>query len=280
MYYALLDATGSAVSMGQGKALDEVPKTQLGGLTVNSVVKILDLGHINVDKSVLTMGRGIGEIVISPSWAALIDHPEAKILVDTGFGDVNLPHIAAWNVKRSETQEIAYQLKGYGLEPDDIDIVINTHLHYDHCGNNALFKKSRFIVQLTELRGAYVPPIFNKDAYNRLDFDIDGIEYDTLEGDYFNLLPGIDIVYTPGHSMGHQSVMVKTAEGPIILPGDAVYTRENYEELILPGYAYDLEDSLRSIKRIKKLAYDYQGQVLFSHDYTFLNTKMKRVYGL
>ncbi len=247
---------------------------------MNSIVKILDLGTLTFDKSFLTSGRGMGEIITVPSWAVLIDHPRAKIVVDTGFGNPSLPHVSPWQAKRSKKQELEYQLKEYGFEPENIDIVINTHLHYDHCGNNALFKKSRFIVQLSELRVAYVPPIFNKAVYSRIDFDIEGIEYDAIEGDFFNLLPGIDIIYTPGHSMGHQSVLVTTNEGMIIIPGDAVYTGENYEELILPGFCYDSESSLRSIKRIRKLANDYEAVVLFSHDANFFNGAMKRVYGL
>jgi len=60
----------------------------------------------------------MGEIITVPSWAVLIDHPRAKIVVDTGFGNPSLPHVSAWNGKRSEKQELEHQLKEYGFKPE------------------------------------------------------------------------------------------------------------------------------------------------------------------
>ena len=101
-----------------------------------------------------------------------------------------------------------------GEHPRDVVCVINTHLHFDHCGGNRLFPGVPIHVQRIEKQDPYDPPEW---------VDFEGATYVEHDGEA-EILPGIRLLPTPGHTNGHQSVLVDTSDGLVVIGGDVAYT--------------------------------------------------------
>jgi len=147
------------------------------------------------------------------------------------------------------------------LKPEDIGIVVNTHLHFDHCGNNMLFSKAKFYAQADEIRYAYAPDRFQTAAYVREFFDTKA-EYIPLKGKH-EITDNVLVVRTPGHCPGHQSIIILEGGKNYVYCGDAAPLRENLEKRNIPGVLHRADEALKSIddlRRIKDAVY------IFSHD--------------
>lgn len=231
---------------------------------MENLVKLycFDMGAIRLDKGFITAGKDMGTSMTVPVAAMLITHPKGNVLFDTGIGKgcINDPDGRWGPVAKAfvpivkEGQDIVSQLAKLGLKPDDIDIVINSHLHLDHAGDNEFFPKAKFIVQRAEIRAAYYPEIFQRAAYIRRDFD-HPLNYFEIEGDYDVFGDGVvKCIFTPGHSQGHQSLMVKLDNsGTILYTADACYTRENMDLPILPGIVWDPTLTMKNVMRFKDM---------------------------
>jgi 4-pyridoxolactonase len=156
------------------------------------------------------------------------------------------------------------------VKPEEIDIVVNSHLHFDHCSNNKLFPQAKFIFSKSELRHSYVP-----DPWERLGYDPDlvvmpGMKTELLElGSYeYEVVPGITLIETPGHSIGHLSVIIQPGNGaqPMIFPVDVCYTKHNLKDKVLMGLHTDPEDLHRSMCKIENIAKKLGGKIFYSHD--------------
>lgn len=143
-----------------------------------------------------------------PVCVHLIDHPDARILVDTGMTERHPAVEAAFD-------PILYPLDQQDLDLTGIDIVVNTHLHADHCGGNHLFAGRPIYVQRREFDDAQ-----RVEEYTIGDWvDAPGLDYVVIDGEH-ELLPGIRLVPTPGHTPGSQVVVIETAEHPTVICGD------------------------------------------------------------
>lgn len=154
----------------------------------------------------------------SRSTVTLIDAGKKKIIVDTGF--------------LGEDGVLMDALAARGLSPDDIDFVVNTHLHLDHCGCNLLFRQSVFYADKGEN-----PPIHFRPAK-----------------DGGSLVPGVKFLSTPGHTAGSVSVVVEADGARYVIAGDAIPTVENYETMTPPAVNIDKKLAEESMKRILKIA--------------------------
>jgi N-acyl homoserine lactone hydrolase len=181
-----------------------------------------------------------------PVHGFVVTHPGGAVLVDTGVGGPQQV-LADWRVVN---RSVADALAELDMTPGDIGLVINTHLHFDHCGQNAVFKHAACYVQRAELDRA------KRESPELYDwFDFMNATFELLDGDA-EILPGLAVIATPGHTAGHQSVVVQSADGtPDLLIGDAAYTPRQYSgppgEELPPGQASDLaawQDSLRRIR--------------------------------
>jgi N-acyl homoserine lactone hydrolase len=144
-----------------------------------------------------------------PVCVHIIDHPEARILVDTGMTELHPRVVEAFNPR-------LYPLTKQDLDLASIDIVVNTHLHADHCGGNHLFAGKPIYVQRRELDDAHR----DREEYPILEWvDAPGVQYVPVEGE-FELLPGMRLVPAPGHTAGLQIVVVETGGRPIVIGGD------------------------------------------------------------
>jgi N-acyl homoserine lactone hydrolase len=181
-----------------------------------------------------------------PVHGFVVTHPGGAVLVDTGVGGPQQV-LDDWRVVNRSAADALAELD---MTPGDIGLVINTHLHFDHCGQNAVFKHAACYVQRAELDRA------KRESPELYDwFDFMNATFELLDGDA-EVLPGLAVIATPGHTAGHQSVVVQSADGtPDLLIGDAAYTPRQYSgppgEELPPGQASDLaawQDSLRRIR--------------------------------
>ena len=130
-----------------------------------------------------------------PVCVHVIEHPDARVLVDTGMTELR-PEILDMDPRLVPLSEQAFDLAG-------VDIVINTHLHFDHCGGNHLFPGRPIYVQRQELEDART-----EDDYTIREWvDAPGVSYEPVDGE-LELLPGLRLVPAPGHSRGLQVVVV------------------------------------------------------------------------
>jgi N-acyl homoserine lactone hydrolase len=193
-----------------------------------------------------------------PVHGFVVTFPGGAALVDTGVGGPQ-HWLSDWRVVN---RSVADALDDLEMTPGDIGLVINTHLHFDHCGQNAVFKHAAFYVQRAELDRA------RRESPELADwFDFMNARFELLDGDA-EVLPGLRVISTPGHTVGHQSVFVDSADGMSdVLVGDAAYKPRQYlnpgSDDLPEGQASD-EDAWRaSVTRIRSVAPD---RVHFCHD--------------
>jgi N-acyl homoserine lactone hydrolase len=168
------------------------------------------------------------------------------VLLDTGCGDIPASVKKEYKFQRPST--LIDDLKKAGYEPDDVTIVINTHLHFDHCGWNRSFKKARFLVHKAELEYAQKPHKFQQGGYHKPFFD--AMKFELIEG-YYKLSEDIKIVPTPGHTPGHLSIIVRAGGKNIVFCGDTGAVAENIQRRNVIGITTDPVKCLESIDLLR-----------------------------
>jgi N-acyl homoserine lactone hydrolase len=142
-----------------------------------------------------------------PVYVHVIEHPDGRVLVDTGMTSLH-PAVADMDPQLTPLNEQDFDL-------DSITAVVNTHLHFDHCGGNHLFTGRPVYVQRRELADART-----QDGYTIREWvDAPGISYEPVDGER-ELLPGVRLLPAPGHTDGSQIVVVETVGGPSVIAGD------------------------------------------------------------
>ena len=142
-----------------------------------------------------------------PVYVHVVDHPDGRVLVDTGIKELH-PAAADLDPRLRPWTE-------HDVDPAGIDIVVNTHLHFDHRGGNHLFAGTPIYVQRQELDDAR-----NEDDHTIREWvDPPGVEYVPVDGEH-ELLAGLRLVPAPGHTRGMQMVVVETGGRPVVVGGD------------------------------------------------------------
>ena len=206
------------------------------------------------------------ELVECPVWCALLRTSEGLVLFDTGLHPVHVERPEAtfganpnMVVTMRAEDAILARLAALDVKADDIAVVVNSHLHFDHAGNNRAFPKATFVVQAEHLAYAKGRPNF-PGVY----WDDPGLTYLAASG-RARVAPGLEVVPTPGHAPGHQSLVVDLAEtGRVVLCGDAAYTRANLERGEIPGV--DPAAGKESLALIRSLVRDDLDRAFTSHD--------------
>jgi N-acyl homoserine lactone hydrolase len=229
-------------------------------------VTAVNMGYMRVDHSEMVYGRGFGNPLDIPTWVAAIEGGGARILVDTGIADpawVEREMVPCWQGP-DETFDAA--LSEIAWRAQDIDIVINTHLHHDHCANNSRVPGARFYVTADEWECAASPVATQKVLYNKawLAGELSSFSYTLVGNDYYDVLPGLRLIKTVGHTPGHQSVLVNTAEGVLCVTGDIVNSLESFAAPTPCGINTSVTEALASLEKIRTNA----ARVLMSHDTT------------
>jgi len=180
------------------------------------------VGTWDTDKSSHTFGFDPGIKTKTFCYIWLIQGANQKILVDTGCGppqEVNKYHRVMYPGSDKNPIDALAQM---GVKAEEVEIVINTHLHWDHCSNNDLFPKARIIVQKRELQYAIAPLPIHALAYESQIINmrppwLKAIEQiEIVEGDV-EIVPKVSVVTLPGHSKGFQGVLVETQKGRYLI---------------------------------------------------------------
>jgi len=168
---------------------------------------------MNADSAITVTPILVAELLVEgevmPVCVHVIDHPDGRVLVDTGMTKLHPAVVAAFDPRLYPLSEQPFDVAG-------IDLVVNTHLHADHCGGNHLFAGRPIYVQRRELDDART-----EDDYTIREWvDAPGLQYVPVDGE-LEVLPGVRLVPAPGHTPGSQIVVVETGERPVIICGDA-----------------------------------------------------------
>ena len=187
-------------------------------LSARDVVR-LHMGHFIAPAHLPFAGAAI---VVT---AYLVRHPSGPVLLDTGIG-VGLQEVE--EMYKPVRRPLDEELRGAGVSPGEIRAVANCHLHFDHSGNNFRFPHVPILAQKVEREAVRAPDYTLPGPVA----EFDGALFELLEGEG-EIVPGVRIVPTPGHVPGHQSFVVDTREGRIVIAGQAfqdaaMYARDLY----------------------------------------------------
>jgi glyoxylase-like metal-dependent hydrolase (beta-lactamase superfamily II) len=224
------------------------------------------------EKSNFTYMIDQGTKLVAPILMYLIKGRDKLILVETGGSDEEWARKYHHPIRQKEEEKPLNALKLLGVNPEDIEIIVNTHLHWDHCFNNKLFPKAKIYVQIREMECAInpLPPQYvYYESYQIKMFPqwlnaLDKIV--SIDGDYV-LCDGIELVTLPGHTPGLQGVLVNTDDGKYLIAGDAAPLFENWEgnamhAHIPSGIHYSLPEYYETIKKMERICQ----HVLPGHD--------------
>lgn len=222
-------------------------------------VKAIQVGSIHANMSGLMHYIGEQKPVEVPIWVVAATDGQHKVLIDTGIDD--LASVVAGPepncCQKPEEQTLTALKNAMGWEPEDVDLVINTHLHFDHCGCNKYFPNAKICVQRREWEFAHHPISSTSFLYYRPFFDRTAVSYfqwKFVEGET-ELYPGMIVIPTPGHTAGHQSVLINTEEGVLCVAGDIVSVVENINCNIEANIVVNAQDVYMSFERIRERAH-------------------------
>ena len=238
----------------------------------------LDCGHsLANDESVWTPGENVGRSVEFSSTCWLIKHGSAWLIWDTGVpesalnnpaGWSTLPNLIVYHLDRSLTNQLAK----IELKPGSIGLVAISHTHGDHIGNMGLFPNSTVLMQQAEYDWIHSTdgPNDNVNQLMALARKLLGTpkKLQLVRGDTDVFGDGsVTLVSTPGHTPGHQSLLVHLKKsGFIILSGDVAHTEGNFEKDIVPTLNTDKADSITSMRRIRSMIGLYKAKLFINHD--------------
>ena len=205
----------------------------------------------------------------------LIESAGKRILVDTGYGEKLTPA----DIERLSLQgrRLRESLADIGLFPEDIDIVINTHLHADHCGGNTVYADGRVVpafpraeywVQRLEMADARYPNERTRNTYfaeNFVPLEENG-RLRLLFGDT-RVTPEVLCIATPGHTRGHQSVYIESAGQKALFLGDVATLAIGMERLAwVTAYDIDPMQNIETKRRLGRWAIEEHILLIFMHD--------------
>ncbi len=241
---------------------------------------LMSCGKIRSRKNVYVPDADKSEYVEAPMPVFLITHPAGNVLFDTGPNPVMFEDAAAvlgglakaFHPVGDRESGVVAQLKKTGLDPDDVQYVVNSHLHFDHAGGNRFFPRATFIVSKKEVECARRPELQGK-GYLKDDWDLN-LNYRELEGvlDLFDD-DRLIVLPLPGHTPGHQGLLVRLDnDGPFILSGDSVPFRENFEKRMAARTNLDDLQALTTIDLLKETVQKEKASLIYGHDENYWDT--------
>ena len=211
----------------------------------------LAVGFNETDQGIMTYQRYYGKRIILPIYTFAIKGGSRKILVDTGLEDF-MPSQEIEEQVGFPIMQFEDALDRIGWKPEEIDIIIHTHLHNDHCENDVLCTNAEVYVQQAEIDFFNNPHPIDHRYYPDV---LEGVNLKIINGDA-EIVNGIEVFFTPGHTPGGQSVVVETSKGKAIITG-LCCNAENFPPgggVIAPGVHLDVIQAYESMKRIKEAA--------------------------
>ena len=199
------------------------------------VIHPLVVGVNETDQGIMTYQKGYGKRIYLPIYVFYLEGGDQRVLVDTGMEEFMIP-AGAEEETGLKIMEFEDALATVNVKPEDVDIVVHTHLHNDHCENTYKCTRAKIFVQQAEL-------------------DFFKSEVVAVEGDA-EIVPGIRVVLTPGHTPGGQSVAVQTDEGTAVITGFCC-NGNNFPTVgpaVTPGVHINAIEAYESAQRVKDMA--------------------------
>ena len=206
---------------------------------------------------------------------ALIESGGKRVLVDTGMGERwSEKEIRMYRIDRSTT--LLGGLRARGLGPEDIDVVVNTHLHFDHAGGNTraegrrvvpAFPRARYVVQRGEWDDATHPHERSRASYRADDFVpvAEAGQLDLIDGEA-EVAPGVRAVRVGGHTTHHQMVVVESGGETLVVPTDLLPTASHLPLPFVMGYDLFPVATLEAKRKLLDAAVEGGWRILFYHD--------------
>ena len=216
----------------------------------------------------------VGTKVYNPYFIYVITHPQGTVLFDSGVHpamrtdpESRLGEVAgSFQVQMTADDHIERRLATIGMKPSDIDIVAQSHLHFDHAGGLEWVRHAPVLVQRDELEFALDPPIYQRDIYVQADF-VHDLDWQQLDGDHDIFGDGrVVVLSTPGHTRGHQSLMVKLDSQVVILLADAAYLLAKMRARLLPGILWSPDAMIATWDRVEALEREHEALLMTTHD--------------
>lgn len=241
-------------------------------------ISALYLGRIECKKDALVRCEDQQEMIKSPINAILIQHPElGNVLYDTGnspFYGTEYSEETLTTYPITEFISIEEALAAKGLAPSDIDMIILSHLHFDHAGGLRYFRGTKAIknvvVSEAELKNAYYQVMIGQPgAYVKSAFDLESMEFKPLSEDTV-LADDFRLFIQESHTPGLIGMILNTkTKGCLIATSDSIYTRENYDKQLPPGGTINKTDQefYDNLEKIKAMQKKYDAELIFGHDY-------------
>ncbi|MBR0755666.1 N-acyl homoserine lactonase family protein [Bradyrhizobium jicamae] len=236
-------------------------------------LNFLPAGRLRMKKSIYVSGADRSEMIDLPVSSALIRHKQGNVLFDTGcHPSVVHDAEARWGtlakvmtplMRASET--LLPSLACVGIEPGDIDIVVNSHFHPDHCGCNQLFRKATILAHAKEIDAAKAPGA-EAAGYLRADWDT-GQPIEAVNGERDLFGDGsVVLVPLPGHTPGTLGALVSlNRDGQFLLASDAVSLRQNLDADTAPRNTWNVDEQLKTFAEVRRME-NAGAAVICGHD--------------
>ncbi len=218
-------------------------------------------GYLDMEFGRLVEGETSAFIRI-PVPAYIIDHPKGLAVFDTGLrgglsdtADPGHAAYAAWkiNVELPAGADISSRIAAIGRDVSEVQFVINSHLHFDHCGGNHQVPNAPLLIQKREWEAGKIPELQQKVGFDPHDYDL-GHDVIAVDDEHDLFGDGSAVLFpTYGHTPGHQSMKLRTESGKIVLTADACYFRSVLQSLRLPRTVFDREAMRESLMRLRAL---------------------------
>ncbi|WEK02217.1 MAG: N-acyl homoserine lactonase family protein [Candidatus Sphingomonas phytovorans] len=252
-------------------------------------VYLLDFGTLTLDGFQMFWNLGPSGTIRFPVYGALIDHADGLYLFDTGFDKETFDNLSPGRTGQTARQTVPGQLDLLGLKPSDINYVINSHYHLDHCGGNKHCTCAKTICHKLELEAALDPEPFEARGYTDMSFlpdafhppvlaDVGAPSYDDAADEIFTdsfelllgdqeIAKGIHLIETPGHTPGHYSLLVELAgRRPMLFSGDACYAKRSLDHMAISSSHVNPRQAYDSLGRLRDLARARDAEIFYSHD--------------
>ena len=218
--------------------------------------------------------RGAGTKVYNPYFMYVVTHPQGTVLFDCGAHpdlgtnpESRLGEAAAdFEMRLSPDDRVERRLASIGMTAHDIDLVIQSHLHFDHAGGLAWLTHAPILVHREELEFARNPPVYQQLIYVQADFAMD-LNWQELDGDHDVFGDGrVTVIATPGHTRGHQSLLVRLEGQTVFLLADAAYLIAKMRSRSLPGILWSPDAIIASWEGIEEIERREQARLMTTHE--------------
>jgi N-acyl homoserine lactone hydrolase len=243
---------------------------------------MFECGTLKCHMENIKMNQGLGDPYEIPVPWFLVTHPKGNVVIDGG----NAPECATdpkghWGAttevywpEMTPEQACVPALRDAGFDPADVRFILQSHLHLDHTGAVASigdFPNAKVVATREEFEYAHAPDWFALGGYIQADFNQPDVPWVLLEeaDDGYDLYGDgvIRMWQTPGHATGHQSFEITLPNtGSVLLTVDAAYTTDHWDETALPGFLASTVDTVRSVRKLHRIAARSDSTVVTGHD--------------